>query len=65
MSVNDGSADYSIPNNDREGTWDWENDDVDTLKTFTFNDSWSGSTVVVTVTLTDGTELVSESVTIS
>lgn len=65
MSVNDGSGDYSIPNDNTEGTWVWDDDDAATLKTFTFNSAWSGSTVVVTVTLTDGTELTTQSVTIS
>lgn len=65
MSVNDGTGDYPISNNDSEGTWDWDDDDASTLKTFTFNSSWSGSTVIVTITLTDGTKLTSESVTLS
>lgn len=65
MTVNDGSGDYTIPNDNKEGTWEWDDDDAATLKTFTFNSSWSGSTVTVTITLTDGTKITSGSVTLS
>lgn len=66
MTVNDGTTeDYPIPNDNTEGTWVWDDDAADTLKTFTFNSAWSGSTVTVTITLTDGTEITSNSVTIS
>lgn len=65
MTVNDGTGDFAIPNDNKEGTWEWDDDDAATLKTFTFNSAWSGSTVTVTITLTDGTKITSNSVTIS